>query len=258
MNGSNLRQEVLRFMTLPVENVDDKEHYLPPAEAREYAESNDLSLDDLLRFIPDTKKKDTETKKAIAAGKLKDKAHTFHSTKVRAIGSCSSCAAKRCIYSNKMVGNKDGPSKKDLERLEILLEKDTYTCGIEMKGGKFFARQSLLCGSPIEFDYYNPQTGTKGGRIVTKDICALCYVNDDLVSPNEIKKTVDIGGKIPLTICRGCLDSGLVPPCSAGGRKNVKQAKQQKKAAKKRKHAKVVLVGKRQARKNPRYDGDIL
>ena len=93
---------------------------------------------------------------------------------------------------------------------------------------------------------------------MTKDICALCYVNDDLVSPNEIKKTVDIGGKIPLTICRGCLDSGLKPPCSAGGRKNVKQAKQQKKAAKKRKHAKVVLVGKRQARKNPRYDGDIL
>ena len=69
----------------------------------------------------------------MAAGKVKDKTHTFHSTKVRAIGSCSSCAAKRCIYSNKMVGNKDGPSKKDLERLEILLEKDTYTCGIEMK-----------------------------------------------------------------------------------------------------------------------------
>ena len=258
VNGRNLRQEALRFMTLPVENVDDKEHYLPPAEAREYAERNNLSLDDLLRFIPDAKKNDTETKKAVDAGKKKDKTHTFHPTKVRAIGSCSSCAAKRCIYSDKMVGNKDGPSKNDLKNLESLLEKDVYTCGIEIIGGKFFARQSLLCGSPIESDYYNPQTGTKGGRIVTKDICALCYVSDDLVAPNEIKKTVNIGGKIPLTICRGCLDSGVDPPCSAGRRKNVKQAKQQKMAAKKRKHAKVVLVGKRKARKNPRYDGDIL
>ena len=56
-------------MTLPVQNVDDKEHYLRPAEAREYAESNDLSLNDLLRFIPDEKKKDTKMKKVITEGK---------------------------------------------------------------------------------------------------------------------------------------------------------------------------------------------
>ena len=65
-----------------------------------------------------------------------------------------------------------------------------------------------------ESDYYNPRTGTKGGRIVTEAICALCYVNDDLVTPNDIKKEKDLGGKIPLTICRGCFDSGVEPPCS--------------------------------------------
>ena len=177
---------------------------------------------------------------------------------MRAVGSCLSCAAKRCIFSDKMVGSKDGPTKKEQENLESLLEREGYTCGSEIKGGKFFARQSLVCGSPIESDYYNPQTGTKGGRIVTKDICALCYVSDDLVSPNEIMKTRDIGGKVPLTICRGCYDSGVEPPCSAGRRKNVKQAKQQKKATKKRKHAEVALVGRRKVRKNPRYDGDVL
>ena len=85
-------------------------------------------------------------KKAMAEGKKKDKSHTFHYTKVRAIGKCSSCIAQRCMYSDKMVGKTDGPTKKDLENLESSLERDGYTCGSEIKGGKFFARQSLLCG----------------------------------------------------------------------------------------------------------------
>eukprot|EP00957_Ditylum_brightwellii_P100884 7688724-Ditylum_brightwellii.AAC.1 len=79
-----------------------------------------------------------------------------------------------------MCGKKDGPTTRELENLESLLERGGYTCGSAIKGGKFFDRQSLVCGSPIESEYYNPKTGAKVGRIVTQSICALCYVKDDL------------------------------------------------------------------------------
>ena len=104
-----------------------------------------------------------------------------------------------------------------------------------------------MCGHPIEPYYYNPNTGTKCGRIVTKDNCAVCYVNDDLVTPNEMIKSLDLGGKAPLTICRGCFESGVEPP-SSGGRPHVRQATQQAKATKKRKHDGAVVAGKRKAR----------
>jgi hypothetical protein len=151
-----------------------------------------------------------------------------------------------CLYQQTlkiniiMCGKKDGPTKRELENLEKLLKRDGYICGSAIKGGKFFARQTLLCCSPIELEYYNPTTGTKGGRIVTEDICALCYVKDDLVTPNKIKKSVNIGGRISLTICIGCFESRVELPCSAGGCKNAKQAKQQKKATKKRTQDKAV------------------
>lgn len=105
----------------------------------------------------------------------------------------------------------------------------------------------MLCGHPIESTYYNPNSGTKGGRIVTEDICAVCYATGDLVTPDEMKRSLDLGGKTPLTICRCCLESGVEPPCS-GGRTNVRQATEQAKATKKRQHAGAVEVGRRKAR----------
>ena len=73
----------------------------------------------------------------------------------------------------------------------------------------------------------------KGGRIVTKDICAICYVNADIVSPEEMIANCDLGGKSPLPICRGCYDEGA-DPLFSGARKNVQQAKKQRKKSKKR------------------------
>ncbi len=126
-----------------------------------------------------------------------------------------------------------------------------YTCGSKVKGcgGLFYTRRALICGKPIEPAYYNPSTGTKGGRIVTEDICSVCYVNADLVTPNEIRSNRDLGGKTPLIMCRGCLDAGVDPPCS-GARKNVQQAKQQKQVSKKRKLDKAVKNGQRKPRKS--------
>ncbi len=106
----------------------------------------------------------------------------------------------------------------------------------------------MLCGHPIESEYYNPSMGTKGGRIVTKDICAIFYIADDLVAPSEIRKVKDVSGKTPLTMCRGCFDSGVEPPCSVK-RTNAKQAIQQKESGKKRSMDKAVKSGRRKFRK---------
>ena len=82
---------------------------------------------------------------------------------------------------------------------------------------------------------------------MTKDICAVCYVDDDLVSPDEIKRSQDVGGKNPLTICRGCFNDGIEPPCLEGCR-NVAQTMQQRKIAKKRRHDAVASGGRQKPR----------
>ena len=65
----------------------------------------------------------------------------------------------------------------------------------------------MRCGNYVESQYCNPETGTKGGRIVVSDdVCAICYVQDDIVSPDEMIMELDLGGKTPLPICRGCFD----------------------------------------------------
>ena len=244
----NLRKEVLRWMTLPVENKDDTKHFLPPEEARKHIDSTNPTLKDLLSVIPNAKATTVE-KKIMEERKKKDKHNTFNATKVRAVADCDVCGASRAVLSAKKVGTSDGPSEQDLKDLEQSLENNGYICGNKIKGGngKFYAKRAIFCGYPIESIYYNPDTGTKGGRIVTKDICAVCYVDDDLVSPDEIKRSQDVGGKNPLTICRGCFNDGVEPPC-LGGRRNVAQTMQQRKNAKKRRHDAVASAGRQKPR----------
>ena len=84
---------------------------------------------------------------------------------------------------------------------------------------------------------------------MTKDICSVCYIEDDLLSPNQIRKVRnDLDGKTPLIMCRGCAqDLAVTVPCS-GARRNMKHTKQQKVCAKKRKMDKAVQSGRRKAR----------
>ena len=56
-----------------------------------------------------------------------------------------------------------------------------------------------------------------------------------------------MGGKTPLTICKGCLDSGVELPCSEKCQ-NSMQATLQKKAATKRKLDDATKSGRRKAR----------
>ena len=100
----------------------------------------------------------------------------------------------------------------------------------------------MLCGDPVEVNYYNPNTGTKGGRIITKDICAICYINADIVSTDEMISNCNLGGKTPLPIFRGCYDAGVDTPFS-DARKNIHQAQKQRKRSKKRQSNETVNSG---------------
>ena len=85
------------------------------------------------------------------------------------------------------------------------------------------------CQTPnnhIEYQYYNPSSRVKRGRIVTEDICAICYNRRGIVQADEIRNKRDIGGKNLLLDCQYYFDKNFEIPCS-GGRVNMKQKKVQ-------------------------------
>ena len=132
---------------------------------------------------------------------------------MREIIKCDSCGVPCCVYSMKTVGAKGGPTKKDLEALRLHLEEG-YVCGNEIQSDLFHVRTAIRCGEPVESYYYNPKKGaTTGGRIRTTDICALCCSSDGLVSVDQIQNERDVGGKVPLPICRFCIDLNVKIPC---------------------------------------------
>ena len=137
-------------------------------------------------------------------------------------------------------------------RRSVGVVKNGYICGNAIKdnsNGQLFVRRAVTCGDYIESQYYNPTTGLKGGRILTLDICAICYDTEDIVSADEIRKVRDMGGKNPLLVCRYCFDKGIEIP-SSGGRTNMKEKKDQTKRTKKRQLDESVQQGLRNGRRS--------
>ena len=153
------------------------------------------------------------------------------------------------MYHDFAIGMKKGPKEEELKYLEHSPE-NSYVCGAAIDGSAgFFMKQQLRCGDFIESQYYNPSKGLVGGRIMTDDICAICYDPDDIVSVDEIKRSRNIGGKNPLPICRYCFDKKVEIPCS-GGRTNMKQKADQDVQAKRKQLEECVQSGRRKGRKS--------
>eukprot|EP00957_Ditylum_brightwellii_P104974 8000755-Ditylum_brightwellii.AAC.2 len=119
---------------------------------------------------------------------------------------------------------KNGPTESQLHDLEQSLENNGCTCGKKIKvcGSKFYTRQAICCGDPIEAYYYNPLKEMRGGRIVTDDICSVCYIDEDLVSPTEIRQMCDLGSKTSLITYRACVDNSDIDVPASGAEKNKK------------------------------------
>eukprot|EP00978_Attheya_sp_CCMP212_P000725 scaffold1444_cov55-Attheya_sp.AAC.3 len=69
-------------------------------------------------------------------------------------------------------------------------------------------KEAFHCNDPVEPIYYAPQD-TRGGRIVTKDICAVGYGPDDLMVKQELLESGHTKEREPLPIYRDCFDSGM-------------------------------------------------
>ena len=227
VQGKNLRDEMLRWIDLPVPDPSDKEHFLPPQQARK-AISKGLTFDKLKDFIPNAKdnsKEKNHVKEANKADRKRGK-DAFHASKVRGIAKCDSCGASRVYFSKQQVGVRGGPTKKKLEAVQFMLENG-YVCGNPISDiTGFYIRTSHQCGNYIEPAYYNPATGLRGGRIVTDDICAICYSEDDIVSTDIIRGSRDTGGKNPLPMCKYCYDKKLPVPTSNNRPNQLEKAQQ--------------------------------
>ena len=132
VGGTNLRKELMCFMTLPIRNPDDTSHYLPPQDARRYIEQNNVTADESRKMIPNSKQnsKDRDWEE----WRRKDKEHTWEATKVRETAKCKVCGANRCIFSKSAVGSKNGPTEEELKGLQLSIENDGYVCGDKIKG----------------------------------------------------------------------------------------------------------------------------
>ena len=98
-------------------------------------------------------------------------------------------------------------------------------CGSKVPGNTFYVKMKLFYGFYIESQYYNnlgekkANNSSKGERLVTRNICAICDSFRDVLSDAEMKRSRNIGGKNTLRICR---DSFNTPDsCETRDRKSV-------------------------------------
>ena len=74
-------------------------------------------------------------------------------------------------------------------------------CGSNVSVSKFYIQRKIQCEDCVESHYYNPAgNSTRGNRVTTEEVCAMCYFPGDIVSRVEIIRKRDVGGKNPLPV----------------------------------------------------------
>ena len=72
-------------------------------------------------------------------------------------------------------------------------------------------------------------------------------MDQDLLTPNEIKQVRDLGDKTPSIMRRACVDDKSIEPPLSRACTNISQVNKQKKSTKKRMIGKKVTSGRRKA-----------
>ena len=90
-----------------------------------HIDENNVEFSALKQFLP-AGKADSDGQKSIKLLKEQDKGRSFIASRVRVSVCCDRCAARCVIYSQHMIGSKDGPSKKQLNELVGTLENTGY------------------------------------------------------------------------------------------------------------------------------------
>jgi hypothetical protein len=164
-------------------------------------------------------------------------------TKVRAAVECDSCGAPRCVFSMYVLGTDNGPRQDQFVGLEQWMDSGGFVCGNRIEGNMFVIREQMRCGENVEVAYYS-NDATRGSRILTTDVCAICYNTEDVILVGEIKKRKNLQGKNPLPIFRACLDLNVPIPQTKGSRTN-SQEKVAQTPAKKRPRLRASVENKR-------------
>ena len=61
-------------------------------------------------------------------------------------------------------------------------------------------------------NYCNPSVGKKGERILTKMVCSVCYLGENIVDKVEFLTRPDIVGGNTLPFCRNCFGINIKFP----------------------------------------------
>ena len=105
----------------------------------------------------------------------------------------------------------------------------------------YFMQRKLRCKDPVEQQYF----GGKGRG----DICALCCSDEDLLTPEEVKKEKNMKGKDPLPLCGVCVELEIEAPIKKGRTTNLVEKGRQMSVAKARKRAQYKGKGVRKTQK---------
>ena len=159
------------WLEFPVSNPMDKGHFLKPTQWRTNTDSKNNSLDKILEIITDSRRNSKDITR-LAEAKVIYYAYEFSESKIREIVSCDVCNSLRCIYSNKTVGEPNGPRKIQSYVLYQWTENG-YIFGNEVTVEVLYVHRKLSCGDNVETHLYNPYIGIKGGIIVTKWFCCI-------------------------------------------------------------------------------------
>ena len=203
-----LRKRVLGFLPLPIQDPTNEAKILSTEKAVAMVDGG-MDRHEQLKSLSVLGEQNDE-KILLKENREKDKKLTpafFHFSKVRHIIWCGECGAPRAVCSMFGFGRDKGPTQVHKDTLQQRIEKG-YMCGEALDVPPYNLREAHRCNDPVEPIYYATQD-TRGGRIVTKDICAVCYGPDDLVLKQDLLESGHTKGKEPLPMCRDCFDSGM-------------------------------------------------
>ena len=165
-----------RFMPMPVDDPNNKGHYLPFADAFRQQMIPDHS------HIPSLR---NETR-AISVEQQGCPNSKLNKQNARGYLKCARCQKPRVIYSLKKLNQREDRA---LERIKRMYGSQ-YECGCILvpEGetaleGKVFTRVMMSCGTPVETPYF-----TSNLIKTAKDICRHCGVGNVAVEPELLAK----------------------------------------------------------------------
>ncbi len=141
-----------------------------------------------------------------------------------------------------------GPKSRHFDKLDQITEDGSYTCGDVIPISRFHSQLTLHCHDPVESMYYcigsTQANRSWGGRVLTKDVCCLCYSGINLAPHDEVLKHQKHAVQNPLPVCHDCLALNIKIP---GGGTNFAKKREQAKAAKAALVEKAVASGRKKS-----------